>query len=388
MKKYELQNGTHIKALQYKSKNMPHASLETNFNCNLKCAFCYNEGNPTIKPFSQLQHELDLLQQHRPHLHALTLVGGEPLLHPAILSIVKEVRARGLLCQIMTNGMLLLESHGSMLLTNLQKAGVNRLALHIDEGQGDLETISTRRTQLFSLLQSQQMHFSLTITHSDNSHTLIPSLLLECSKYTFCDGILAFLAADHDNPLYPENKIEKEYTLLQQKPFTLPTTYIASNANPQDIRILIYYLLINSHTGSSISLSPMFNTVFTKLFNIFHRKNPFMIQTPPKLAAFSSFVVFLLESILQPFSFIKKFTILGGVRGLWHCRFFYVVIGAPPEIRNTKDPIHFCFHCPDATIRNDILMPPCIADKMSAGLTHKSTQPIFTAIVKHLEDAL
>jgi hypothetical protein len=43
-------------------------------------------------------------------------------------------------------------------------------------------------------------------------------------------------------------------------------------------------------------------------------------------------------------------------------RFHYIAIQTPPEVDEQLKKLRFCYGCPDATIRNGMLTPVCIAD--------------------------
>ena len=102
-----------------------------------------------MKSLAALRQELDLACRRR-RLHAVTLVGGEPTLHEGIGELVVEVKRRGLVCQVLTNGLTLLSEGGNLLLRNLIGAGLDKIALHVDGGQGhpDVEAVLALRPDL------------------------------------------------------------------------------------------------------------------------------------------------------------------------------------------------------------------------------------------------
>jgi radical SAM protein with 4Fe4S-binding SPASM domain len=67
---------------------------------------------------------LDELQPHRP---VISLFGGEPFLHPDIVPLIREIKARELTLTIITNGWHL-ESHAEV----LAEAGVDTIAVSVD----------------------------------------------------------------------------------------------------------------------------------------------------------------------------------------------------------------------------------------------------------------
>ena len=91
-------------------------SLFLTFRCNLRCRMCGQWGPAgSAKGYSpeMLQSRLArdeirrLLDDVRPHRPNITLFGGEPMLHPEFATIVEDVKAAGLRCNVITNATLL-----------------------------------------------------------------------------------------------------------------------------------------------------------------------------------------------------------------------------------------------------------------------------------------
>lgn len=106
--------------------------LEPTSMCNLSCDGCYRENQKdSHKSFETVKHELDIFQQKR-NSDCISIAGGDPLLHPQIVDIVKDIKRRGLKPIINTNGFALKKE----LLMELKKAGVYGFTFHIDSKQG------------------------------------------------------------------------------------------------------------------------------------------------------------------------------------------------------------------------------------------------------------
>ena len=73
--------------------------------CNFRCPFCYNlnmvYGDTDTVP---VDHVLSFLDDRVGKLDALSITGGEPLLHEDIGAFMKEVKDRGFLVKVDTNG--------------------------------------------------------------------------------------------------------------------------------------------------------------------------------------------------------------------------------------------------------------------------------------------
>jgi len=121
--------------------------------CNLRCKMCGQWGDTgiyrsdgfsasatdgeterdRIRELIGLQRQLSLsdyvklLDEITPWSPIVSLFGGEPLLYPDILPLVREIKARGLTCTVITNGGRL-EAYAK----ELVEAGIDSIAVSID----------------------------------------------------------------------------------------------------------------------------------------------------------------------------------------------------------------------------------------------------------------
>ncbi len=106
--------------------------LEPTSQCNLNCYGCYRKNiKDSHKSIEQIKHELDFFQSQRKS-DCISIAGGDPLVYPYIIELVKEIKSRGLKPIINTNGIALTKE----LLRELKKAGVFGFTFHIDSKQG------------------------------------------------------------------------------------------------------------------------------------------------------------------------------------------------------------------------------------------------------------
>jgi MoaA/NifB/PqqE/SkfB family radical SAM enzyme len=98
--------------------------------CNLSCGYCfeYDKVSPPVP--------LEVLKQRIGHLAKLrsvfvTLTGGESLLHPDVVEIVRYVRERGMTPFLNTNGYLLTKQ----MILDLNAAGLYAMQLSIDNAR-------------------------------------------------------------------------------------------------------------------------------------------------------------------------------------------------------------------------------------------------------------
>ena len=100
--------------------------------CNLSCGYCneYDDFSPPI-PIDAMLRRIDLLAGLR--TAAVTLSGGEPLLHPEVEDIIRRIRHHGMISGIITNGYLLTPQK----IRALNDAGLDHLQISIDNIQPD-----------------------------------------------------------------------------------------------------------------------------------------------------------------------------------------------------------------------------------------------------------
>jgi MoaA/NifB/PqqE/SkfB family radical SAM enzyme len=100
--------------------------------CNLSCAYC-NEFDRTSAPvpLDDILRRIDMLADLGTTI--ITLSGGEPLLHPSVVEIVRHIRGRGAVATLITNGYLLTPE----VIRHLNAAGLDGLQISIDNVSPD-----------------------------------------------------------------------------------------------------------------------------------------------------------------------------------------------------------------------------------------------------------
>lgn len=107
------------------------AWLEPTSKCNLSCEGCYRENVDDHKSLAEVRKDLDVFNSWR-NYDGVSIAGGDPLLHPNIVDIVRMVKEDGHKPIINTNGLALDDG----LLRELKKAGLVGFTFHIDSHQG------------------------------------------------------------------------------------------------------------------------------------------------------------------------------------------------------------------------------------------------------------
>ncbi len=390
MRALDIKSGIKIKPLKYPLKETPHATIEPNRTCNMKCRVCYTREKNYVKSLDEVKKEIDLAVRKR-KLETISLLGGEPTLHPDITEIIQHIKLKNLKCQLLTNGIVLLHDKEDLFLDKLIHAGLDRILLHIDVGQkhihGDIESV---RHLLFEKLERKKVHFALSLTIYEANKGEIPSSIKNYFRYKFFDGILAVLARDPVHQQAHKTELVYEYECILKELKINMTAYIPSNLDDDDISWLIYFFFINSSTGHAFSISPKIDRRLRKLFRVINGRQFFApIFKRFALPLLMPFVAFLetLENpkaILEFFKLIKKSSLTKAIR------FHVIAIQNPPEFNSEKSQYQICYHCPDATIRNEMLTPVCVADIINPlngsqrdGKTHKD---IYQTVYEHLRE--
>jgi len=100
--------------------------------CNLACTYC-NEFDGVSKPvpIEIMLRRIDRLAELGTTV--ITISGGEPLLHPELDGIIRQIRRRGSIATLITNGYLLTPDR----IRRLNRAGLDHLQISVDNLRPD-----------------------------------------------------------------------------------------------------------------------------------------------------------------------------------------------------------------------------------------------------------
>ena len=112
-------------------KSPLEAQLIVTRRCNLSCGYCseFDNHSPPV-PLELLKERIDAI--HRLRVVNTSLLGGEPLMHPDIVEIVRYCNRKNQV-SITTNGFLL----NKKLVKQLNEAGLSNLQISIDAVETD-----------------------------------------------------------------------------------------------------------------------------------------------------------------------------------------------------------------------------------------------------------
>ncbi len=118
----------YLKAIRRVFDDKPiHCNLFVTDRCNLDCAYCTEYDNSKSHPaLDDLKRRIDKIAELG--VIKIALVGGEPLLHPDIVQVVRHVKSKGITASISTNGYLLKKE----MVDRLAEAGLDIIQISVD----------------------------------------------------------------------------------------------------------------------------------------------------------------------------------------------------------------------------------------------------------------
>ncbi len=105
--------------------------LEPTTDCNLRCEGCYRDPNgPGHKSLEEVRADLEVFKRLRKS-DCMSIAGGDPLVYPHIVELVRMIQEMGWKPIVNTNGLAL----DKPLLQELKQAGVFGFTFHVDTSQ-------------------------------------------------------------------------------------------------------------------------------------------------------------------------------------------------------------------------------------------------------------
>lgn len=354
------------------ARDTPHATIEPNTTCNIRCAACYCIEEPVMKSLAEVRDEIDIAASKR-KLDALSLLGGEPTLHPDLVEIVRYVKSKGILCQVLTNGVRFLRGRAEdiALLDALVRAGVDRFLVHIDQGQAHVHgDIDVERHRMFSLLDARQVAYGLSLTLFPGEERELPLAMRRFASHTHFDGVLCTLAFDLDHAFDrgpggpPRASMSEAYRVIAEELGIEPAAYLPSSSDDREVCWLMYFYYLNAETGKTFALSPELNRAVKALFRAWKGRELFAETTTPSALPRSFVPVALAELSLHPGRARELTRLLRHSHGLSQLRFHYIVVQEAPRWDAEHGKVQICWQCPDAVVRKGMLTPVCVAGRV------------------------
>ena len=124
----------------------------------------------------------------------------------------------------------------------------------------------------------------------------------------------------------------------------------------------LYFIKVG--TERAFAVSPLLNRIFRIFYRAIKGHHLFIVKVNPGYVGILAFLTLLAEVILHPLRIKEAVRFIKGWGRGKGIRFHYIAIQTPPELNQEQNRFQLCYHCPDATIRNGVLTPVCIADQL------------------------
>ena len=162
--------------------------------CNLACRYCneYDAVSAPV-PLDSMLRRADLLAGLG--TSAITISGGEPLMHPDLDSIVARIRERGMIATLITNGYYLSPER----ILRLNRAGLDHLEISIDNLEPDdvsLKSLRLLEPKLKWL--AEHAEFSVAINSVVGSGISNPEDALQVARRARELGFISHVGVIHD----------------------------------------------------------------------------------------------------------------------------------------------------------------------------------------------
>jgi len=162
--------------------------------CNLSCTYC-NEYDDVSKPVNteEMLRRVDHLA--RLGTTIITISGGEPLLHPELDLIIAQIRKRGMLAGMITNGYLLVPER----IQKLNAAGLDHMQISIDNVMPD--DVSKKSLKVLDRklqMLAEHAEFHVNINSVVGAGTRNPEDALVVSKRAIEMGFTSTVGIIHD----------------------------------------------------------------------------------------------------------------------------------------------------------------------------------------------
>jgi len=369
--------------------------LEPTTKCNLRCEGCYRDlENPVHKSLEQVRNELETFKRLRKS-DCMSIAGGDPLLYPQIVKLVRMIKKMGWKPIINTNGIALDEA----LLADLKKAGVFGFTFHIDTSQNRPKAKRKSETELNEVRQyyaemlaaSGGLCCSFNATINEMTMDELPNLVRWAERNANIVQAMVFILfrspeIDGNTEYYANNQKVNLYDaykdtqwggsksifaddvvnmIREADPGYLPSAYLNGTAGPESLKWLIANrLVLDGHSVGYVSPKLMEITQ-----NVSHLVSGTYLAYPSrpstargKLAAFCgslfdasmrrAFLKMLRRTIARPGNLLRRA----------YVQTITIVQPVNFGVGGTND---MCDGCPDMTVHNGRLEWSCRLEELN-----------------------
>ena len=172
--------------------------LEPTKECNIYCDGCYSaNAKGSHKSLRQVSADLDVFERFR-QTDAISIAGGDPLVHPEIVDVVRMISERGLKPVLNTNGHALTPE----ILRELKKAGLKGFTFHVDslqvrpgwKGASELDLNELRLELASRVAEVGGLSTSFNATVYEKTLPFVPDLLEWARRNADKVHVMVFIA--------------------------------------------------------------------------------------------------------------------------------------------------------------------------------------------------
>ena len=367
--------------LPWKYNDAPHAILDIIRGCNVKCDACYNSAECKIKTFDEVIEDYRKIIAVR-KISSIALIGGEPLLNPDLIKIVKFLKQEGLSVELFSNGLLLDEDK----VKELAIAGVDLVFLHIDIGQKrkdlpqdyTIADVDNLRTQKAKMLYDYgiEVAMSITIKKDDFGENLdnylnyfkkskfinyfLITLYRDIASYGNLNGILnQEVKGEEKKSINTDEPSMQEIMKYLNKQNLEPYTYLTGHYNKDLPRWVCYQYAASYKYVTLIYTQNIRNSRFERFYLKKMKEKNGVYPFFTKQDCIINSIYMILNAICGGY-FLGNLSFLFKSWDKWK-KIKRILVQEPASV-NADGNLEFCESCPDITVRNGKIVPVCVCD--------------------------
>lgn len=349
------------------SKNdNPNGWVEVTRACNFRCPNCYRgvdrkDHRHTHKPLEGIKEEIIELENIR-NCETISLAGGEPLLHPDFLKIIRFIKKRSLYSLLFTNGSLLDER----MIRELKAVGITGIIVHIDslqgrEGYKTEEDLNSLREYYMNMINKYKIYCGFIATLSEENINETMDVIRWAQKNSEKIEQLVFTLSGFvkfDNKKVPDSMKMERFHEIVRKLKIEPSCYLGKTRSKGIGWLFAGYLSIgDKFFGYSSPKLTEFTTVVRHFLT-----GKYWFVRPKRDYVFPKTFLLFLGLFTREFWKTSRF-IMTNPNLLFKKAHLMTILSIqfPGFNNNERD---LCDGCPDATLYEGRLVPSCLLEEI------------------------
>jgi len=366
MRGFDASTAFHI---SWSSRDNANAWVEPTTVCQLKCPFCFRGVGakgycPAHRPLEEVKHEIETLRKMR-NIECVSLAGGEPLLYPQLLDVVRHCHKLRLKVRICSNG-LALTAHR---LKELRNAGTNEILIHLDRHQGvyTLDAMKKNRERyckMFREIKGVNLGFMAMIRGFDKEE--LDDLTQFYKENVDVIRLASFIfTKDSLNPITIGKPRTADYTklinYLNETYSSKPCAYISKKFT-KDVPSWLIYMPIFADKEFAGYVDDKIYRLSANAYRIVNGRYWFL--TDENTATFPRLLPLCFNKQIR--TVVKNF-IAHARKNSFRSRMHYQIltVNCGPDLLSKGWDL--CTACPDAMLHNGKLVPSCLYERIKKG---------------------